>query len=276
MADVKNYRDVLLEELGRKEYENVTKSFDIVGNIAVINAKGGLAKKVGNAVMATHNRVETVLRKGGAVSGRYRTRKLHFVCGKRNYVARYRENGVELVFDIRKVFFSPRLAFERKRIVDLSTDGENVIVMFAGVGPFAIEIARKNRRSKVIAIELNRDAYKYLLGNIKGNNAANVEPVLGDAAKVSKKYRNFADRIVMPLPMKAKEFLDVAFLMAKRKAVIHYYTFIEGTQASEKRFLKKFAAKHHAKLKIMGERTVRPYSSRISEEVFDLEIKKSA
>lgn len=276
MADIKSYREALLEELGKRGYEKATKSFDIIGSIAVIDAEKGSAKKVGKVIMATHSRIETVLRKGGAISGRYRTRKLRFVCGKKDYIAKYKENGAEFVFDIRKVFFSPRLAFERKRVVDLSQDSEHVVVMFAGVGPFAIEIAKKNKKSKVVAIELNKSAYHYLLHNIKANKAANVEPVLGDAGKAYKKHRGFADRIVMPLPMDAKKFLDAAFLMAKRKAVIHYYTFVEGDEANEKRFLKEFAERHRAKLKVLRERTVRPYSSKISEKVFDIGIEKLA
>ena len=43
---------------------------------------------------------------------------------------------------------------------------------FAGVGPFAIEIAKSHPRASVLAIELNPSAYGYMLKNIRLNKAA--------------------------------------------------------------------------------------------------------
>ena len=195
-----SYRELLLDKIGVKKYREVAKGFDILGNIAIIDADKDTAREVARIIIDTHKNVETVLRKAGAVKGKYRTRKYAFVLGKRNYIARYNENACSFVFDVRKTFFSSRLAYERKRVSDLSKDGEKVVVMFAGVGPFAIEIARRNKKSEVVAIELNKNAYKYMLENIRLNKTGNVSPVLGNAASPSRKYKGFADRIIMPLP----------------------------------------------------------------------------
>jgi tRNA (guanine37-N1)-methyltransferase len=271
-----SYRELLLAEIGRRRYEEVAKGFDILGNIAVIDADKDIAKKVARIIIETHKGVETVLRKEGAVRGKYRKRRYGFVLGKRNYIARYNENGCSFAFDVRKAFFSPRLAYERNRITNLSKDGETVVVMFAGVGPFAIEIAKHNRKSKVVAIELNKNAYKYMLENRSINKLDNVFPVLGDAADVPRGCRGSAQRIVMPLPWDSYRFLGSAFAMAGKRCVIHYYAFVEDKGREEEEKLRKFSRSHRRKFRLMGKRVVSSYSTRTSEMVWDFEISRQS
>ncbi len=270
----KGYRELLLKAVGKKRYESIAKGYDLLGNIAIIDADRVTAAKVARIIMGMHRQVETVLRKEGAVKGRYRTRKYEFVLGKRNYMARYNENGASFSFDVRKTFFSPRLAYERKRVVELSEDGEKVIVMFAGVGPFAIEIGKKNKNSVVVAIELNKASYRYMKGNIVANGAFNVVPVLGDAAIPLRSYMDFADRIVMPFPSDPYRFAKAAFAMAGRRCIIHYYVFAEDGGVGETDRLKELAAEEDRGFRLIGRRVARPYSARISEIAIDFELKR--
>lgn len=271
-----SYRETLRGLLGEKRYAEATKSYDILGNIAIIDAKGATAKKIAKAVMATNKNVETVLRKGGAISGRYRTRKYHYVAGKRNFIARYRENNSVFEFDVRKAYFSARLAYERRRIINQVRNGERVMVMFAGVGPFAIEIAKAKKKTKVVAIELNKYAYRYMLDNIRINKTPNVTPILGDVKKVAEKYYNFADRIIMPLPKDSYSFLGSALEVAKRGCVIHYYAFGESKKAFEQHSKKliEFFQRHKRGARIVGKRVVRPYSATEVEIVLDAKIRR--
>ena len=70
------------------------------------------------------------------------------------------------MLDVKKVYFSPRLATERKRITDQVKNNEIIVDMFAGIGPFSISIARKHK-VKIYAIDINPYAYKYLKKNIE-------------------------------------------------------------------------------------------------------------
>ncbi|MDE1855989.1 MAG: class I SAM-dependent methyltransferase family protein, partial [Candidatus Micrarchaeota archaeon] len=256
------YRQLLHQSLGAK-YDDVTKSYDLIGNIAVIDAKGKAAKDIAKAVMSTNKNVETVISKGGAVSGKYRTRKYLHIMGKRNFVAHYKENGAEFKFDIRKTFFSSRLAYDRLRIAKLVGKNENVVVMFAGMGPFAIEIAKMHKDANVVGIELNRSAYSYMKQNISLNHLHNATAVLGDVGKVAHKYKGFADRIIMPLPRDAYRFLGAALEMSKRKSTIHYYAFGDRESAFEDKIgqVKTFFAKRHRKIRIASKRIARQYSA---------------
>lgn len=270
-----NYRELLRSKLGT-EYETVTKGFDLLGNIAVIDCEPSIAKKVAAAVMASNKSVSTVLRKGGAVTGRYRTRQHIYVAGKKNYVATYRENGAVFCFDVRKSFFSNRLSFERGRLAGLSRGRENVMVMFAGVGPFAIELAKKNPRAKVVAIELNRKAFREMVNNIELNRVKNVEPVCGGVKKQARKYAGFADRIIMPLPKDSHSFLDSVVVAAGRKCFVHYYSFVpvQGGTEAEVSMLKRFFKTKGIGVGEIGIRTVRPYSKDTIEIVIDFRISR--
>ncbi len=272
-----NYRDILRKKLG-EEYADAVKGFDILGNIAIIDAEPALARRIAEAVMETNRSVSTVLRKSGAVHGTYRTRRYTYVAGKRTYMADYTENGARLIFDVRKTFFSCRLSFERSRISRLSRGRENVIVMFAGVGPFAIEIAKHNSSAKVVAIELNGYAYKAMLGNIRLNKTTNVAAVKGDAGKVAEKYKNFADRIVMPLPKDSSAFLGAALACAKKRCTVHYYAFVDIDKGAERCIegLDSFFKSKGCRFRVTKTRIVRPYAPKTVEIVVDFIIEKTA
>ncbi len=272
-----SYRDMLRKELGG-DYGNVARGYEVLGNIAIIEAEPRLARKVAHAVMGINSNVKTVLRKSGAVSGRYRVRRYAYVAGKRNYVAEYRENGAVLRFDVRKTFFSGKLSYERGRIAGLSKGRENVMVMFAGVGPFAIELAKRNGSADVIAIELNRQAYRAMLENIELNKAGNVTAVCGDVKKLANKYKGFADRIVMPLPKDSRSFLDSVIMCAKRECTVHYYAFVPSDGGTEKCIneLRGFFSGKGYSFKAIGIRTVRPYAHDTIEIVVDFRIARNA
>jgi tRNA (guanine37-N1)-methyltransferase len=253
-----------------KDRGRAARGYDLYGNIAVIDSSPSRAKGVGAMVLRENKNIETVLRKGGAVSGRYRTRKLVYVSGKRSYAAKYRENGCTFVFDIRKTFFSTRLAYERLRVAKLAKDGERVIVMFAGVGPYSIEIAKMHKKSRVISIEINAAASKYARENARINKTPNVTVEQGDVRRFASKYAHFADRILMPLPMSSRRFLTVALKMCSGRCAIHYYAFCkEAKVRDEIRMLRSFFEKRKRKFKLIGWRKVRPYSAKEIEIAVD-------
>ncbi len=266
------YKELLLKSIGREAYDKATKSFDILGDIAVIDAEPRYAKRFADALMQTNPRINTVLRKGGAVSGEYRTRKYYYVRGRRNFDALYKENNCTFNFDVRKVFFSPRLSFERERVASASKNGENVMVMFSGVGPFAVEIAKRHKNSEVVGIELNRRAHDYAVKNALLNKVSNFRPVNGDARRLAGIYASFADRIVMPLPMSSYSFLGAALKMARKRCVIHFYAFggVDDPFTAQTKKVKAFLQRNGWKMRILAKRVVRTYSAREVEIVLDI------
>lgn len=253
-----------------KREEKKMHGYELYGSIAVIESDAKSARAVGKSLMLSNKNIKTVLRKGSAVSGKYRTRKFLYVAGERKFIANYKENGCVFRFDIRKVFFSTKLAYERKRVSGLVRNGERVIVMFAGVGPFAIEIAKPHDKCKVVAIELNSVACRNMRENIKLNKTPNVIVEQGDVTRFAARYARFADRIVMPLPKESSVFLPAALRMSRKNCTIHYYTFCQtGKASSAIARLEELVAGRKRGFKLQAHRAVRPYSARDEEIVID-------
>lgn len=270
-----DFNEAIARILDPKERKELARGYDPFGNIAMIEISDALKSKerdIGNAIIGNSSTITTVLAKSGPVKGVYRTRSVRYVAGKRTYIADYKENGCEFRFDVRRVFFSPRLSYERSRISKLVVDGEKVAVPFAGVGPFAIEIAKSHPKSDVVAIELNSHAYRYMLANARLNRVENLKAVNGDFMDVAGKFRGFADRVVMPMPKTSLDFIPAACTIAKKKAMFHIYTFCAAGHEAEtvKRIRKKFSAEGRSS-RLVASRTVRPYSKSEIEIVLDME-----
>ena len=255
--------------------------YDVIGDISIMDTGNGISRQktaaLGRSLMRGNSHVKVVLSKAGPVSGKYRTRRLRYVCGEKRYHTVHKENGCSFFMDVRKTFFSPRLAYERARITSLVRDNEKVIVMFAGVGPFAVEIAKAHTGSHAVGIELNRDSWRYMKYNIRLNKLANADAVFGNVDSVSRKYLGYADRILMPLPMDSLRFIPAAIAMAKKRATIHIYAFCD-TEGMGKGFAAKLraaiSATGNVSMRIVGRRIVRPYSAKESEIVFDVIVDK--
>jgi len=103
--------------------------------------------------------------------------------------------------------------------------------MFAGVGCFSIVIAKYSGVERVFSIDVNPFAFEFMLKNVRLNRVQNkVVPVLGDAKKVVREQLcGVADRVLMPLPKKAYEYLDYALMTLKpNEGWVHYYDFVHA------------------------------------------------
>ncbi len=171
--------------------------------------------------------IKTVLEKVGKFSGRLRKQETRWIYGEKTKEVISRENGCVFRFNIDKTYFSPRLSSERKKIASLIKKGENVLVMFAGVGPYAIVIAKNSKAGKVYSNEINRDANKYAEMNIDLNKLKDkVFLVPGDAKKIPLKMKGTKfDVIVMARPQLKETFLKPAFSLSKKGTRIFYYDF---------------------------------------------------
>jgi len=235
----KSVRLLLRESLSSEELSAVCNSYDVVGDIAVIRVPQILAPKrelIADAVVRVHSNVKTVLMQTSAVSGDFRIRSLEWVSGAKKTLAVHCEFGCVLEVDLAKAYFSPRLSFERKRIAGLVKPDETVVNMFAGVGCFSIIMARHSEVGKVFSVDLNPYAVGFMRKNVRLNRVhGKVIPLLGDSAVfVKERLRHVADRVLMPLPERACEYLDYALMALKpHGGWIHYYDFVHAAKSEE-------------------------------------------
>lgn len=260
-------KETLKGVLDEDELASLTTSFDIVGDIAVVEIPKELEPKeneIGQALLKVHKNLRTVLKKLGAMEGEYRVRRVKAIAGEEKTETTYKEHGVSMRLDLSKVYFSVRLSTERKRVSDLVRGKEKVLVLFAGVGPFALVIAKDHPDSRITAVELNPAAAGYMRRNVSMNGFDNIEVLEGDARDF--KYSGY-DRVVMPLPHSAEEFLDLAYNAIKPGGTIHFYTIV-GSEGPFENAEGKIPLKGY---NISGKRIVRPYSPDMVQVVLDLE-----
>jgi tRNA (guanine37-N1)-methyltransferase len=228
----KTLHQVLEDQLPPDLLASLPRALDVIGDIAVIDIPPELKthkQVIGDALLKTHKNVRTVLAKVGAVTGTYRLREFEVIAGEHRTTTVHKEHGCQYHVDVATAYFSPRLSTEHNRIASLVEKGETVVDLFAGVGPFAVLIAKKHADAKVYAVDINPEAIEFLKLNIRLNRVDNrVIPIQGNARQtVEKKLFGVADRVIMNLPEKAIEFVDAACKALKPSGgTVNYYVFI--------------------------------------------------
>ncbi len=250
--------------------------YEQLGDIVIIDRYEPEAKRIAE-VLIQQDKVKTVLQAETSISGEYRTRELSILAGEEKTETLYKENGCRYLLDIAKVYFTPRLATERMRVANQVHDGDLVVDMFAGVGPFSILIAKKFPAAHVVAIDKNPDAIYYLKKNVILNKINNIEIREGDARDVAKGISG-ADHVIMNLPHSAFEFLDTAFSIIKKGGIIHFYAIAHEDDLFDGILgkIKDIAHKMNFTIIPLDKRIVRPYAPYQYNICIDLQVKASA
>jgi len=247
-------------------------SFDILGNIAIVKfplkAKANEKKLFARKLLKENNSVRTVLEKVGKFKGRLRKMQTKFVAGEKTKEVLYRENGCIFRFNVDDTYFSPRLSNERKEIAKKIKKDDKVLVMFAGVAPYPIVIAKLSKAKVVYSNEINKKANEYGKLNIELNKLKDKVILLpGDIKRITKNINEKFDVIVMPRPQLKDTFLEEAFKLSKKKTRVYYYDFCKEDEINsivEK--VKMKAKESNKKIKIFNVKKagdIAPYRYRI-------------
>tara|TARA_B100000315_G_C14567191_1_gene583568 strand:- start:1064 stop:1897 length:834 start_codon:yes stop_codon:yes gene_type:complete len=225
-------KDILKNKLIKKELDIVPSSFDIVGSVIIFSDfPKELSKKekiIGTAIIKNYKQIKSVFKKTKKYSGKFRTPKLKLLAGENNKETVHKENNTILKLNVEKVYFSSRLSEERKRIFKQVKNNESILVMFSGCSVYPLVIAKNTNAKGTYGIEINPIAHKYALENLKLNKIENkIKLFLGDVKKILPKINKKFDRIIMPLPKGAENFLNLALSKIKKNGIIHFYAFSE-------------------------------------------------
>jgi len=180
-------RQALEGKLTSKELQHLKGSFDVVGDIIILEVPKELHHKqaiIGNTLLRMHRNAKVVCRRAGMHTGKFRTQKLKVIAGEKRTVTTHRENGVALSLDVQEVYFSARSGTERLRIAKQVKKGESVLVMFSGCAPFLCVIAKNTQAKEIFGIELNPSGHYYGQQNIRENKIHNATTILGDVRKI--------------------------------------------------------------------------------------------
>jgi tRNA (guanine37-N1)-methyltransferase len=239
--------------------------YEVIGDLALLedtDLEKQKASRIADALLRTQQNIKTVLKPLTPVIGEFRVREFEVIAGEPRTETLHREYGCRYKVDLAKAYFTPRLSTERSRILSRIKEGDTVVDMFAGVGPYSILLAKSRKLSKVIAIDKNPDAVHYLKENIALNSVNNIEAIEGDAREEAKKFAGTADHVIMNLPHNAYEFLDPAVLLTKPGGIIHYYGITPEDDLFESliKLIKEAAERAGRQVEILEKRIVRSYA----------------
>ncbi len=267
------------------DVERIWKRMEIIGDILVIkkpfNYPIEKLRILGSKILEMHPYIKAVYCQTSPVTGDYRLRKLEWLAGEKRTETIYVEHGCKFKVDIAKTYISPALNYEHIRVARQVGRGEIVVNMFAGVGLFSIIIAKHANPDKVYSIDINPVAYNYMLENTVLNKVNGIViPILGDSKSVvEEKLVGVADRVLMPLPNLAYEYIETAVKSIRERGVIHVYEFTKSLRKEDS--ISRVYRKFHEKLcklginnKLLRGRIVRSVGPRKYQVVLDILIEK--
>jgi tRNA (guanine37-N1)-methyltransferase len=272
-------KSILNEVLTEKEISEIYSAFDIIGDIIIIKIPDCLLTKkevIAKSLLRHVKPAKSVFLQTSSVKGAYRIRNLEFLAGLNNTMTEYREHGCRFKVDVNNAYFSPRLSTERLRIAKMVSQEEVITNMFAGVGTYSIVIAKINKNSKIYNIDLNPIANTLCVTNVYLNKVQDrVFPICGDAREIiASQIKGKSNRVIMPLPERAKEFVDSAVLALKEEeGVIHYFAHVDANTkklAIEQGIIDTEDAFRYYRYKILATRVIREVGPRLYQIVSDV------
>lgn len=271
----KNLYDAIIHHIPQEIHEYIPKSFETIGDICIIEIPDEIMeykKLIGISLHSIFPSIKTVYRKASAVTGELRIRELELIAGKEKCSTTHLEYGVRICVDVCKTYFSPRLGFEHHRVASNIKENEIIVDFFTGVGSFPLHIA-KTSNSIIYAIDINETAIECLRNSIMINKLkGSITPILGDCRKVIDSLPK-ADRIIMNLPGKAHEFIDLACKVIKPEGLVYFYQFVQEEDGKEimLKNLEKKLKKHRWVIKeIVGFHKIRESAPREIQACLEL------
>ncbi|HIH12045.1 TPA: class I SAM-dependent methyltransferase family protein [Candidatus Woesearchaeota archaeon] len=271
--------ELLKTKLTPHQFSLLPRSQEIIGTILILEIPPELhpqEKMIAEAYLQSHPHVTTVVKKSDIHGGIFRTRKVKIIAGKRSKETVHMESGVKMKLHLEKTYFSARSSNERLRIARQVKPNELILVMFSGIAPYPLVLAKHSPAQKIYGVEFNPLAHQYALENVILNN---LDPKIiiyrGDVRIVLPKIPVTFDRIIMPLPKTGDQFLGLALSKAKKSSIIHLYDFIdEESIPSQKRAIQALAASFQHRVAVRNVVTCGQFSPKLWRVCFDVEVLK--
>jgi tRNA (guanine37-N1)-methyltransferase len=243
-----------------REHRTEMPRHELIGGIAIMLDHDPTAAE---ELLRSRPSLHTVLFPVSDVEGDYRTRRFEVLAGESTTRTTYIEYGNRFLIDLSLAYFSARLSTERQRIVAQMREGESVLDMFAGIGPFAISLASK--AALVVAVDINPGAVQLMEQNARLNRIHRILPFLADASRIGDIIPWKFDRVIMNHPFGSLSFLSEAFQLCRPGGTIHCYV-LETGEGDALPEIRKYPVTE------VRERYIRSYSPGRWHAVYDIEV----
>jgi tRNA (guanine37-N1)-methyltransferase len=226
---------ILKSEYPEESWGEISLKFDQIGFICLLRLDPEVTTKefrqrTGQLIIDSHPKIKTAVNKIDNTRGTTRVYPIEHLSGLKSYRSWHREYGVLIKVDLENTYFNPRLAEEHNKISLEIKKGEKILDLFTGVGPFALHCARAVE-CQVYAVDINPIAIACLMKSIRKNKLlGEILPIIGDSGSIFQ-VKKFYDRVIINLPGKSVEFLELAANLVKKNGLIHFYQFIDKVKS---------------------------------------------
>lgn len=270
--------------LTEKELDLLPRGFQSIGKVMILKLNPVLLKNktvIAQKCMELLPSTKSVYLNKGKIEGTFRKpNNIEYIAGENNSLVIHKEHDVLYSFDFTKIMFSQGNLSERKYLATLVKDGEIIVDMFAGIGYFSLSIGKHSKPNLIYSIELNPEAYNYLVENVKLNHLENVIiPINGDSKEEVVKLSVSgikAHRVIMGVFPAPKNFIKEALLVARDEGSIYHY---EGVSEKNKYInlfddFNKIAKAQGFECKLLEKRFVKSYGPHLYHTVLDIFVHK--
>jgi|Deesub1362B_J571_1020462.scaffolds.fasta_scaffold00013_48 tRNA wybutosine-synthesizing protein 2 len=247
--------------------EKLPNGWQILGDVIIVKVDEEYKREVGEALLKMYPKVKTVLRYLG-LEGDMRIPKVEVIAGSGETETIVRENGCLYMLDASKIMFSKGNIEERRRMSKVG-NGEEIVDMFAGVGHLSIPIAVHSSPKKIVAIEINPIAYRYLRKNIELNKIKCMEAILGDCSKVTPEGE--FDRAIMGHIYLARRYISKGIRALRKGGILHYHD-VARNKEEVKEIIKRACEKERRGARILEIRKIKSYAPKRYHYVVDVEV----
>ncbi len=265
-------------KLTDEEQKKLPKTIKIIGHVGLIRLDPDLEKYqtyIAKAILKWNSRIKTVAIEQNKSETLLRNVNYKVIFGEKNTKTVYIENGIKYVLDPTRITFSLGNQKERLHLYNLNLNNKVVIDMFACVGQFSFPVAIGAKAKKVIAIEINPDAFSYLVEGIKINKINNIIPILGDSRNIAPKYN--ADLIIMGFLHSTHRYFPSALKALNSnggKIIMHIAVHDNNQINSIIEYITYQAQLQNYKITNLKLRTIKMYSPAIKHIAFEINLKK--
>ncbi len=273
-------KDILIE----KELDLLPRGFQSIGKVMILKLNPALYSYkaiIAKKCMELLPSIKAVYLNKGKIEGTFRKpNNIEYIAGENNSLVRHKEHDVIYSFDFTKIMFSQGNLSERKYLATLVKDGEIIVDMFAGIGYFSLVIGKHSKSSRIYSIELNPEAYNYLVENVKLNHLEDkVFPILGDSnievVKLSASGIK-ADRVIMGVFPAPIGYIKNALSLVQERGTMYHY---EGVTHKEEYMdlyneFEDIAKSEGFECKLESKRFVKSYGPHLYHAVLDIFVNK--
>tara|TARA_B100000959_G_C14918267_1_gene598348 strand:- start:381 stop:1226 length:846 start_codon:yes stop_codon:yes gene_type:complete len=209
-------------------HDKLPKKWKKVGDIITIDFKN-IDKDKKNEIAkiyAEELRVKTVIQKS-SVSGELRKPgNINLLYGNET-ITEISEYGVKYKLDLAEIMWSPGNTGWRsalagpEKVSDFYTFNKPKVIVdyFAGIGYFAIQMAKGYPKSKIIAVDKNPKSIEYLTMNCIENGIKNIEIINDDCRNITSK----ADVIHLGYIGNTIDFLDHTYKSLNKNGTVIFH-----------------------------------------------------